>query len=100
MDVPDGYLGALALTLAVELVFYGAGLGLRGLAAGLVGNLLSHPLVFILLPVPAWIGEPIAWALEVVVATVIVAGEKRFEQVLTIVLAANVASMLLGALVF
>lgn len=98
IDVPDGYLGALALTLVVELVVYGAGLGLRGLAAGVVGNLVSHPLIFIVLPLPAWVGEPIAWALELVIATVIVAGEKRFEQVLATVLAANVLSMLLGAL--
>ena len=99
MDVPDGYLGALALTLAVELVVYGAGLGLRGLAAGLVGNLVSHPLIFIVLPVPAWVGEPIAWAVEVVIATLVVQGERRFEQVLVVVLAANVVSMLVGALV-
>jgi hypothetical protein len=100
VDVPDGYAGALLLTLAVELVVYGAGLGVRGLLAGLVGNLVSHPLIFIVLPVPAWVGEPIAWAVELAIATVIVAGERRFEQVLVTVLAANVLSMLLGAVVF
>lgn len=100
MDVPDGYAGALLLTLGVELVVYGAGLGVRGLLAGVVGNLVSHPLIFIVLPVPAWVGEPIAWALELVIATVIVAGERRFEQVLLTVLAANVLSMLAGVFVF
>jgi len=100
VDVPDGYTGALALTLALEVPVYWVGLGLiwRALAAGVVGNLLSHPLIFILLPVPVWLGEPIAWALEVVVATLIVQGERRFEQVLTVVLAANVVSMVVGAL--
>ena len=96
MDVPDGYAAALVLTLAVELVVYGAGLGLRGLVAGLVGNLVSHPLIFIVLPVPAWVGEPIAWAVEVVIAVLVVRGERRFEWVLSVVLAANLLSMVAG----
>ena len=99
MDVPDGYLGALALTLALEVPVYAGGLGLRGLAAGVAGNLLSHPLIFIVLPVPALVGEPVAWALEVVIAALVVRGERRFEDVLTIVLAANMLSLLVGALV-
>jgi hypothetical protein len=98
MDVPDGYRAALLLTLAVELPVYGFGLRLRGLAAGLVGNLLSHPLIFIVLPVPTFVGEPIAWALEVVVAALFVRGERRFEDVLTVVLAANVLSLMVGVL--
>lgn len=96
MEVPDGYAAALAVTLAVELVVYGAGLGLRGLAAGLVGNLVSHPLIFIVLPVPAWVGEPIAWLVELVVAVLVVRGERRFEWVLIVVLAANVLSLVTG----
>ena len=98
MDWPDGYAAALALTLAVELVAYGAGLGLRGLVAGLVGNLVSHPLIFIVLPVPAWVGEPIAWLVELVITVLVVQGERRFEWVLTVVLAANVLSIVAGYL--
>lgn len=98
MEVPNGYVAALALTLALELPVYWAGLGLRGLAAGVVGNLISHPLIFIVLPVSPLVGEPIAWALEVVVATLVVRGERRFEQVLSVVLAANVLSMAAGLL--
>jgi hypothetical protein len=100
MDVPDGYRAALLLTLAIEVPVYTAGLrvGVRGFAAGVVGNLLSHPLIFIVLPVPAFVGEPIAWTLEVIVAALFVRGRRRFEDVLTVVLAANVLSMLVGAL--
>jgi hypothetical protein len=97
MSVPDGYLGALLLTLAVEVPVYWAGLGVRGLAAGVVGNLLSHPLIFIVLPVPALVGEPVAWVLEVAVAALFVRGERRFEDTLVVVLAANVLSLLAGA---
>jgi hypothetical protein len=97
MSVPDGYLAALLLTLAVEVPVYWGGLGVRGLAAGVVANLISHPLIFIVLPVPVVVGEPVAWVLEVVVAALVVRGERRFEDVLTVVLAANVLSLLAGA---
>jgi hypothetical protein len=97
MDVPHGYLGALALTLAVEVPVYWGGLGVRGLIAGVVGNLVTHPLIFIVLPIPAVVGEPLAWLIEVVIAAAIVRGRRRFEDVLTIVVAANVLSMLVGA---
>lgn len=99
MDVPDGYRAALLLTLAVEVPVYWGGLGLRGLAAGVVGNLVSHPLIFIVLPVPSLVGEPVAWLLEVVVAALFVRGRRRFEDVLMVVLAANVLSLLVGAVV-
>jgi hypothetical protein len=99
MGVPDGYAGALALTLAVEVPVYWGGLGLRGLAAGVVGNLVTHPLIFIVLPIPAIVGEPIAWLIEVVIAALFVWGERRFEDVLTIVLAANALSLIAGAVV-
>jgi hypothetical protein len=103
MAVPDGYAGALALTLAIEVPVYWGGLGLRGLAAGVVGNLITHPLIFIVLPVPAIVGEPIAWLIEVVIAAVFVRGERRverrFEDVVTIVLAANALSLIVGAVV-
>ena len=96
MDVPDGYLAALLLTLAVELIVYSAGLGLRGLVAGLVGNLATHPLIFIVLPVPVVVGEPIAWLIELVIATAIVRGERGFEWVLLVVFAANIVSLVAG----
>ncbi|HEX7167898.1 MAG TPA: hypothetical protein VF230_13050 [Acidimicrobiales bacterium] len=98
MDLPEGYLAALLLTLAVEVPVYGLGLGVRGVAAGVIGNLLTHPLIFIVLPLAPVFGEPIAWAIELVLATLIVQGRRKFEQVLTVVIAANVLSMVGGLL--
>lgn len=98
MDVPEGYVVALLLTLAIEIPVYGLGLGRRGLVAGFAGNLVTHPLIFIVLPVGPMVGEPIAWGLEVIGTTLIVRGHRRFEQVLTTVLAANVLSLCAGLL--
>ena len=98
MDVPTGYAAALLLTLAAEVPVYGLGLGRRGLVAGAAGNLLTHPLIFIILPIGPVLGEPLAWALEIVVATKIVHGRRPFEQVVTVVIAANVLSLMGGLL--
>ena len=98
MDVPEGYVAALLLTLGVELPVYGLGLGLRGLASGAIGNLITHPLVFVLLPMNAMLGEPVAWALELLMTTWLVRGRRTFEQVLTVVVAANVLSLCAGLL--
>jgi hypothetical protein len=101
--IPRGYLPALALTLAIEVPIYGLGFWQagwwRGWAAGLVVNLISHPLIFIVLPVPAVVGEPIAWAVEAVVAALFVRRRMRFEDVLMVVLAANFLSLVIGWLV-
>lgn len=98
VDVPEGYVVALLLTLAVEIPVYGLGLGWRGLVAGVACNLVTHPLIFIVLPLGPIIGEPIAWGLEVVGTTLIVRGHRKFEQVLTVVVAANVLSLCAGLL--
>lgn len=98
MDVPEGYVAALIVTLGVEMCVYGAGLGLRGLVAGAACNLVTHPLVFIVLPIEPWFGEPVAWAIEVVGTTMIVQARRRFEHVLTVVLAANMLSLCAGLL--
>lgn len=98
MDVPEGYVVALLLTLAVEIPVYGLGLGWRGLVAGVVCNLATHPLIFIVLPTGPMIGEPVAWGLEVVGTTLIVRGRRRFDRILTVVLAANVLSLCAGLL--
>jgi hypothetical protein len=99
MSAPHGYAAALALTLAVEVPLYWAGLGRtrRAAAAGVVANLVSHPLIFIVLPVSAAVGEPIAWAVEALIALALVRGDPL--RVAAVVLAANAASLVLGAVV-
>lgn len=98
MDVPEGYAAALLLTLGLEMPIYGLGLGWRGLVAGTAGNLLTHPLIFIVLPIGPLLGEPLAWAIEVLVTALIVRGHRKFEQVLVVVVAANVVSLCAGLL--
>ena len=98
MDVPEGYVAALLLTLGVEIPVYGLGLGLRGLASGAICNLITHPLIFIFLPVGPMLGEPVAWTLEILMTTLFVQGRRKFEQVLIVVVAANVLSLCAGLL--
>ena len=88
----------MLLTLGVEIPIYGLGLGLRGLVSGGAGNLLTHPLIFIVLPIGPMFGAPVARALEVVMTTLIVQGHGKFEQVLVVVIAANMLSLCAGLL--
>jgi len=110
-----GYASALAVTLAVEAVAYGVGLPRVGavrrraeaVAAGLVVNLVSHPVAwFALWPVLRWaVGRGAAFvaaeALVCVGEWATLARWRQFDRplLLALVLAANAASLLAGAVV-
>ena len=108
----SAYLGALGLTLAIEMPVYAGtlrgGLGIstqRGLAAGAAVNLISHPLAFlIVLPaldrplgfVPALtVTEAGVWVLES--ALLWVWWRRDLDLLSLAALVANVLSLAVGA---
>lgn len=100
-----GYASALAVTLAVEAVVYGVGLPRVGpvrpreaVIAGLVVNLVSHPVAWFVL----WPLVPVLAVVEALVVVAEWAAPARWRPfdrplLLVVVLVANAASLLGGA---